>query len=87
MIISEYQIALSQIDKGESKNQGAETSGPTLETPRSKNLFKNSNLIISEYQIALGQIDNGEFKNHGADTSGPTLETLRCKNYWKIPIL
>ena len=73
LIISEYQIALSQFDKGESKNHGAETSGPSLETPRIKNLFKKSDLIISKYQIALCQIDDGEFKNHGAETSGPKL--------------
>ena len=52
LIISEYQIVLSQIDHGESKNHGAETSGPILETLGCKNWFKNSDLIISEYQIA-----------------------------------
>ena len=30
-------LTLSQIDNEESKNHGAETSGPTLETPRCKN--------------------------------------------------
>ena len=30
-------VALSQIDKRESKNHGAETSGPTLETSGCKN--------------------------------------------------
>ena len=33
------QVALSQIDNEESKNHGAETSGPTLETPFCKNRF------------------------------------------------
>ena len=30
-------VALSQIKNGESKNYGAESSGPTLETPGCKN--------------------------------------------------
>ena len=30
-------VTLGQIDNGEYKNHGAETSGPTLETPGSKN--------------------------------------------------
>ena len=40
LIISEYLKALSQIDNWESKNQVPETSGPTLETPGSKNNWK-----------------------------------------------
>ena len=37
ILFSEFQIVLSQIDHRESKNHGAETSGPTLETPGCKN--------------------------------------------------
>ena len=87
LIISEYEIALSQFDNRESKNHVDETSGPTFETPECKNWFKNTDLIISEYQIALSQIDKGASKNYVPETSGPTFETPGSKNDWKIPIL
>ena len=83
MIISEKSRSSSQINKEESNDYGAQTSEPTLETPRCKNLFLNPDFIISIYQVALCQIKKEESNDHGGQTSEPYLETEVFKKWFE----
>ena len=87
LLFRKNQVSLSQIDNGESKNYGAETSGPTLETPGCKNYCKNQILWFRTIRVALSQIDNGESKNHVAETSGLPFRHQDAKIIEKKTIL
>ena len=50
-------MIFGQIDYRESKNHGAKNSGPTLKTPRSRNLFiKISNSYFYNIQEAFSKL-------------------------------